>query len=173
MPRGPPSPAHRDAVDHRHDQATGVPHEGSAHHFLLTPDGGEIRLESTDGSDGSTPRAASVRTCGPSPLAFAAGDFAMPRRIHDRAPDGADVMTERRDAIRYAFHPTERGGRVTIATEDPAARRAVHAFLRFQIHRPRYGRSGRVASGRAAPAARHPPAQLRLSPDWPASASIR
>ena len=49
-----PSPTHRDAVDHRHDQTTGVPHEGSTHHFLLAPDGGEIRLEATDAADTAT-----------------------------------------------------------------------------------------------------------------------
>jgi hypothetical protein len=125
-------PAHRDAVDHRHDQATGVPHEGSAHHFRIAPDGGEIRLEATDPADAATRDRirAHLRTIA---AAFAAGDFAMPRRIHDQAPPGVEVMTGRRDAIRYAYHPTDRGGRVTIATEDAEARRAVHAFLRFQI----------------------------------------
>jgi hypothetical protein len=127
-----PSPAHRDAVDHRHHETTGVPHEGSAHHFLLAPDGGEIRLEATDAADAATRDR--IRThLRAVAVAFAAGDFAMPRRIHDRAPAGVDVMTERRDTIRYAFHPTDRGGRVTISTDDPEARRAVHAFLRFQI----------------------------------------
>lgn len=129
---GAPSPAGHEAVDHRHDQATGVPHEGSAHHFLLAPDGGEIRLEATDASDGATRDRirTHLRTIA---AAFAAGDFGMPRRIHGKAPAGVDVMTERRDAIRYAFHPTDRGGRVTIASDDPSAREAVHAFLRFQI----------------------------------------
>jgi hypothetical protein len=127
-----PSPAHRDAVDHRHDQTTGVPHEESTHHFLLAPDGGEIRLEATDAANTATRDRirAHLRAIA---AAFAAGDFAMPRRIHEQAPDGIGVMAERRSAIRYAFEPTERGGRVTIATDDPAARSAVHAFLRFQI----------------------------------------
>ena len=61
-----PSPTQRDAVDHRHDQTTGVPHEGSEHHFLLAPDGGEIRLEATDAVDTLT-RDGSARTCAPSP----------------------------------------------------------------------------------------------------------
>jgi hypothetical protein len=127
-----PAPGQREAVDHRHDQTTGVPHEGSAHHFLLGPDGGEIRLEATDAADTATRDRirAHLRAI---TAAFAAGDFTMPRRIHDRAPAGVEVMTERRDAIRYAFLATDRGGRVTIATDDAEARQAVHAFLRFQI----------------------------------------
>jgi hypothetical protein len=126
------SPARREAVDHRHDATTGVPHAASAHHFLLAPTGGEIRLEATDENDRATRdrirehRQAIAR-------AFTAGDFSMPRRIHAETPPGVAVMTERRAAIRYAFHPTELGGRVTIATDDETALRAVHAFLRFQI----------------------------------------
>lgn len=124
--------ARREAVDHRHDATTGVPHASSVHHFLLAPDGGEIRLEATDGDDRAT-RDGIRRHLQAIADAFTAGDFSMPRRIHDETPPGVGVMTARRTSIRYAFHPTERGGRVTIATGDEAARRAVHAFLRYQI----------------------------------------
>ena len=34
------SPQRRQAVDHRHDDTTGVSHAASVHHFLLAPDGG-------------------------------------------------------------------------------------------------------------------------------------
>jgi hypothetical protein len=126
------SDAHRGAVDHRHDQATGVAHQASVHHFRIADDGGSILLEATDASDAATRDQirAHLRTIAD---AFTAGDFATPRSIHAQAPPGTDVMAERRAAIRYAFEPTERGGRVTIATHDPEALRAVHAFLRFQI----------------------------------------
>jgi hypothetical protein len=126
------SPARREAVDHRHDATTGVPHAASAHHFLLAPTGGEIRLEATDGTDRAT-RDRIRDHLQAITDAFTAGDFSMPRRIHAETPPGVAVMTERRAAIRYAFHATDRGGRVTIATDDETALRAVHAFLRFQI----------------------------------------
>ncbi len=35
--------------------------------------------------------------------------------------------------IHYAFEATQRGGLVRIATDEAAARRAVHEFLRYQI----------------------------------------
>jgi hypothetical protein len=127
-----PSPAHREAVDHRHDDTTGVSHAASVHHFLLAPDGGAIQLEATDEADHATRDRIRAHLQAIA-AAFTAGDFAMPRQIHDQAPNGVDVMIERRAAIRYAFHPTDRGGRVTIATDDPTAKGAVHAFLRFQI----------------------------------------
>jgi hypothetical protein len=127
-----PSPARREAVDHRHDDATDVSHAASVHHFLLAPDGGTISLEATDEADTATRDRIRVHLRAIA-AAFAAGDFSMPRRIHAEAPPGVDVMTARRDAIRYAFEPTDRGGRVAIATGDREAQGAVHAFLRFQI----------------------------------------
>jgi hypothetical protein len=123
---------HRADVDRRHDHATGVAHEAAEHHFLLAPDGGAIRLEVADASR----VAERDRIRGHLQVvarSFAAGDFALPRQIHDQVPPGVPVMKARRAAIRYAYAPTERGGVVTITTSDPAARAAIHEFLRFQI----------------------------------------
>jgi hypothetical protein len=125
-------PERRAAVDHRHDETTGVAHTASAHRFLLAEDGGEIRLEATSGDDTAT-RDRIREHLREIARAFAEGDFSMPRRIHAEMPPGAEAMAEHRSAIRYRFHETDRGGRVTIATGEPAALRAVHAFLRFQI----------------------------------------
>jgi hypothetical protein len=127
-----PSAAHREAVDHRHGEVTGVGHQDGQHHFVLTKDGGVIRLEVKDTAD----TAARDRIRGHLEgiaRAFGAGDFTMPRRIHDQAPPGVDVMAARKSAIRYVYAPTEKGGEVTIWTRDAAARDAVHRFLRFQI----------------------------------------
>ncbi len=124
--------AHRADVDGRHDAVTGVPHEGAVHHFLLSPDGGTIRLEVID------PAQVEARDRIREHLqvvarSFAAGDFALPMRIHDQVPPGVAVMKKRKAAIRYSFAPTEQGGEVRISTSDPAALSAVHAFLRFQV----------------------------------------
>jgi hypothetical protein len=129
---GCPMAGHRAAVDHRHQQATGVPTDGSAHHFALSDDGGSIRLEAS-GADQAEARdhiRAHLRMIA---RAFAEGDFSMPTRIHDQVPPGLDVMKARRDAIRYAYADLPAGGSVTITTHDPEALVAVHAFLRFQI----------------------------------------
>jgi hypothetical protein len=128
----PMAGTHREEVDHRHDQATGVPHEGAAHHFLLTPEGGTIRLEATRADDTAT-RDRIRGHVAVVARAFAAGDFALPMEIHARVPPGVDVMTAKKSAILYAFAPTDRGGEVRITTSDAEARAAVHAFLRFQI----------------------------------------
>lgn len=123
---------HRAAVDHRHDEATGVGHDKSAHHFLLAPDGGSIRLEVTDPADvaGRDRIREHLQAIA---RAFGEGDFSMPRRIHDQAPPGIDVMAARRSEIHYAYAPSDKGGVVTISTTNPDAVAAVHRFLRFQI----------------------------------------
>ena len=119
-------------VDSRHDQATGVGHEGLVHHFLLAKDGGTIRLELKD--PGRTAARDDVRRhLQEIARAFAAGDFGVPTEIHARVPPGVAVMKDRKAAIRYAYSPTVRGGQVRISTADPRAREAIHAFLRFQI----------------------------------------
>lgn len=43
---------------------------------------------------------------------FRAGDFSLPMFIHDQVPPGVEVMKARKEAILYAYEPTERGGEV-------------------------------------------------------------
>jgi hypothetical protein len=120
------------AVDHRHEKTTGLPSDGIEHHFLLASDGGSIRLEVKDAqqAEGLARVRQHLQTIA---RAFAAGDFSMPARIHDQVPPGAETMKARKDAIRYSYSETPKGGAVAIATADPAALGAIHDFLRFQI----------------------------------------
>jgi hypothetical protein len=124
--------AHHADVDRRHDAATGVGHDDAVHHFLLAPDGGTIRLEVTD--EARTEARDRIREhLKVVARSFRAGDFALPMLIHDRVPPGVPVMKKMKAAIRYDFSPTDLGGEVRISTTDPAARSAIHSFLRFQI----------------------------------------
>ena len=130
-------PMHKSAdrraeVDHRHQEATGLPSDGLEHHFLLASDGGSIRLEVKDASqtDARELVRAHLQAIARS---FAQGDFSMPMHIHDQIPPGVEVMKARKDAIRYAFSETSNGGLVTLATTDRVALAAIHDFLRFQV----------------------------------------
>jgi len=124
--------AHRAQVDHRHDDATGVGHERTVHHFLLAKDGGAIRLEVND--SGQLQERDRIREhLQAVARSFAAGDFSLPMLIHDQVPPGVDVMKRRGRAIRYSYAPSELGGVVRISTRDAAALEAVHQFLSFQI----------------------------------------
>jgi hypothetical protein len=62
-----------------------------------------------------------------------AGDFEKPLATHGEMPPGTPARRERREAIAYSYEKTRGGGRVRIATKDPAAVDAIHDFLRYQI----------------------------------------
>jgi hypothetical protein len=124
--------AHAAGVDHRHDETTGMAADTSVHHFDITSRGGVIRLEAASGADerGRDQARGHLQHVAES---FAAGDFSMPMFIHGQVPPGACAMARLRDAIRYRYEPTDRGGQITIDTSNREARRAIHDFLRFQI----------------------------------------
>jgi hypothetical protein len=123
---------HRAEVDHRHDAVSGVNHEGAVHHFLLAPDGGTIRLETT-GDTRPEERARIRQHLQVVARSFAAGDFTLPMQVHAQTPPGAKTMKKMRKTISYDYAPTDKGGEVRISTGNPAALSAIHAFLRFQI----------------------------------------
>jgi len=120
------------AMEHRGDSVMGFSHEATTHAFKLYDDGGAIEVAANDPQDAKSIEAirAHLREIA---KAFAKGDFAKPKAIHEELPDGAAEMRERRAAIKYDFAETERGGRVRISTSDAKALDAVHRFLRFQI----------------------------------------
>jgi hypothetical protein len=129
---------HHEQVDQRHDDATGVAHMDSVHHFDLGPRGGSIRLEVTDPADtGGRDR---IRThLGLIAAEFAQGRFDLPMMIHDQTPPGVETMRRLKSAIRYRYSALPRGGRVEISTDNAEARQAIHDFLRFQIDEHRTG----------------------------------
>ena len=116
----------------RPDVVSGVSHEGATHHFLLAPDGGVIRLETTDDTRRED-RDRIRQHLQVVARSFAAGDFTFPMQVHAQTPPGVKTMRKMRKAIEYDYSPTDKGGEVRLSTSDPAARSAIHAFLRFQI----------------------------------------
>jgi hypothetical protein len=131
---------HASGVDQRGDKAMGFDHEKTAHHFGLTADGGTISADAVDTAD-VTSRDAIRRHMTHIAGAFSNGDFAMPMFIHDRTPPGVPTMKRLHAHITYTVEDTDRGARVVIRTSDPAALKAVYAFLRFQISDHRTGDS--------------------------------
>jgi hypothetical protein len=126
------------ALDHRGDQVMGFEHTRTTHHFLLAKDGGAIQVETNEPKDAES--LGQIRAhLSQIASAFARGDFAMTQTIHDRVLPGVPEMARLKDAITYRYEETERGARVRIATADPGAVEAVHAFLRAQIEDHRTG----------------------------------
>lgn len=135
---GAESHDHHADVDRRGDAVMGFSHEKTTHHFRLRETGGEIEVTANDPADVAS--AAQVR----GHLAhiaqmFGDGQFTAPLLIHAKNPPGADVMARLKREIAYAVETLPAGARVRITTADPAAREAIHAFLRFQITDHRTG----------------------------------
>lgn len=125
-------------VDQRGDKVMGFSHEKTRHTFRLLADGGAIEVRALDPNDAES--VAAIRShLKEIEKEFAAGKFDKPEQIHARVPDGVDVMTELRGAIRYQYEELAGGARLRIRSSDPRAIEAVHRFLRFQIADHRTG----------------------------------
>ena len=108
----------------------GVDQYTSLHRFDALRDGGRIELRrDRDDSVGAAVIREHVRTIA---RAFASGDFATPAMVHLQTVPGADVMRERRRAIRYEPIDLPRGAALRIRSSDPVAVAAIHRFLAFQ-----------------------------------------
>ena len=119
-------------MKHRGAEAMGFDQETTTHHFRLTETGGVIEV-SANAADDTTGRDQIRAHLTEIAADFARGNFEKPFVTHAEIPPGAETMKRLAGRIRYAFEATPRGGLVRIATDDAAARRAVHEFLRYQI----------------------------------------
>ena len=117
-------------VQARGEVAMGVDQFTSSHVFEPLADGGRIVLQ-RDGDD-SAGTARIRRHMEEIAARFAAGDFTLPGYVHARPVPGTDVMSARRDAIRYVVESLPRGAAVRVHGSDPETVRAIHAFLAFQ-----------------------------------------
>jgi len=113
-------------------QAMGFDQEHTSHHFRLSPSGGSIEVHVNDPRDLQSKQqiASDLRLV---TQQFGSGDFSIPLATHGEEPAGVSDLKRLRQQIRYTFEDTTLGGRVVIATADPTALAAVHAFLRYQI----------------------------------------
>jgi len=111
----------------------GFDQDRTTHHFLLFEDGGAIDVSVKDPAD--TRNRDAIRSHLPHiAMMFGDGNFDAPMLVHDSTHvPGTKAMAERKEAIRYQYVETARGGRVNLVTSDPDALAAVHAFLTFQI----------------------------------------
>lgn len=124
----------------RADHGMGFDQARTTHHFLLTADGGTIRVEANDSKDTESRDQIRIHLAHIA-MAFAEGDFDIPMFVHDQVPPGVLVMKSKKDGIRYHFESTERGGQVVIHTSDSEALIAIHEFLAFQIREHKTGDS--------------------------------
>ena len=124
--------AHLAGVDARGEAAMGFSQTETAHHFLLTRDGGLIQVETKDPDDAANRERVRQHLAHVARM-FAEGNFDTPMLVHARAVPGTPAMSRLKTEITYAFEETERGGRVRITAKSAEALAAVREFLRFQI----------------------------------------
>lgn len=136
--------SHDTDVDRRGDQVMGFEHTRTSHHFLLARDGGAIQVEANDSKDVESLQQIRAHLTQVA-AAFSRGDFVMTRPIHDRVLPGVPEMARLKDSISYRYEEIPAGARVRIATADPKALEAIHAFLKAQIEDHRTGDSGTVS----------------------------
>jgi hypothetical protein len=118
------------AMQARGRDAMGVDQYTSLHRFDALRDGGRIELRrDRDDSVGTAVIREHMRAIA---RAFASGDFTTPAMVHLQTVPGADVMRERRRAIRYESIDLPRGAALRIRSSDPVAVAAIHRFLAFQ-----------------------------------------
>jgi len=103
--------------------AMGFDQDKTAHHFLLTADGGIIEVGVSDPSD--TANRDAIRShLKEIAREFARGDFTRPFATHNEIPPGVKAMQQRSSSIAFRYEDTASGGRVVIRTAD---RRAGHS----------------------------------------------
>lgn len=124
--------AHLAGVNARGEAAMGFSQTETAHHFLLTRDGGVIQVEVKDPADAANREHIRQHLAHVAQM-FAAGDFDTPMLVHARTVPGTTEMSRLKSEIVYAFEETEGGGLVRITAKTAEALAAVQEFLRFQI----------------------------------------
>ena len=113
--------------------AMGFDQEKNAHHFRLLSTGGAIEVSTHDPTDEANLLQVRMHL---QEIAreFANGNFTKPLATHGELPPGVRIMQQRKKALTFQYQETPSGGRVRITTSDARATRAVHEFLRYQIH---------------------------------------
>lgn len=119
------------AMDHRGHQAMGWDQSKATHTFAPSAEGGRIEIKANDAADAVT--IAAIRShLQEIAKSFKAGEFDKPMMIHAQTPPGVPEMTRLKAQIDYKYEELPAGGKVTIASADAGAIKAVHDFLKFQ-----------------------------------------
>jgi hypothetical protein len=123
---------HMQDVQHRGDQAMGFDHMKTTHHFLLSSTGGAIQVTANEASDEESIKQIRMHL-GHITKMFSDGNFEIPMLVHGQVPPGAETMKQLKAKIAYKYQEIDRGAKVVISSDDPAALKAIRDFLTFQI----------------------------------------
>jgi hypothetical protein len=125
-------------MNKRGDHVMGFDHTKTTHHFLLQQVGGSIEITANSSDDVESSEQIRMHLKHIAKM-FAEGNFNAPMLIHDQTPPGVPAMQKLQGDIQYDFEEIDRGAAVRISTKNPAALKAIHDFLRFQIKEHKTG----------------------------------
>ena len=115
----------------RGEMAMGFDQNKIKHAFIVTTNGGEIRISALDENDIDTIHA--IRThVTEIQHDFSQGDFNKPFFIHDQTVPGTQIMAEKKDLINFSISDIEHGGALTLTTNDVDILDAIKQFMAFQ-----------------------------------------
>ena len=121
----------------RGDIAMGFNQSAIAHQFLATPDGGKIIITALNASDRQTIDQIKNHTLDIE-KEFSEGNFTKPFFVHAQEVPGTEVMSEKRDLIKYNIRDLINGSSLQLTTNDKELIDAIRQFMQFQA-RQHYG----------------------------------
>jgi len=139
-PDGQTSQHQMDEMNRRGVQAMGLDHLKTTHHFILTKEGGAIRVDANDAKDTQSRDRIRMHLSHIA-MMFREGNFEIPMLVHAETPAGAETMRRLKVDIKYQYEETDRGAAVRISTTNTEALEAIHDFLRYQIKEHKTGDS--------------------------------
>jgi DNA replication protein DnaD len=121
----------------RGDIAMGFNQNKITHHFVTTPDGGKIIITSLNSTDRQTinqikNHILDIQT------EFSEGNFTKPFFIHAQEVPRAEIMSEKKDLIKYSIQETNNGSSLLLSTNNKELVDAIKQFMQFQT-RQHYG----------------------------------
>lgn len=102
-----------------------------AHHFAVTPNGGSITITSLNSNDTQTINQIRTHIMNIQ-KDFSEGNFTKPFFIHAQEVPGTDVMTKKKDLIKYNILELRNGSNLVLTTNDEELMDAISQFMKYQ-----------------------------------------
>lgn len=102
-----------------------------AHNFAVTPNGGSITVTSLNSNDTQTINQIRTHLMNIQ-KDFSEGNFTKPFFIHAQEVPGTDVMTKKKDLIKYNILELRDGSSLALTTNDEELMDAISQFMKYQ-----------------------------------------
>jgi hypothetical protein len=101
------------------------------HHFIATPTGGEIMIVALNSGDNDTIKQIRNHVIDIQ-KEFSRGNFTKPFFIHAQQVPGTELMTEKKDLLKYSILEVKNGFALLLTTNNQQLIEAIHQFIAFQ-----------------------------------------